>query len=283
MRRLLLLMLAALFVTGSTGSCAVARKPAPPDQPRTVILPESTRVSFDRVDLNQAPDVVRDVARALENTDSSTWVQAGNDIYLLISQGPRTRDYRVEIGEITQRNPRADFSWLDVKGAYAKSGPGQAPAAGPLFTVARVGRLDRPVNGVAFQFTRRGETAAGTTGASPAAPAAPPTPPAARKPVPVEQGEAQINEPAPNREISSPVRVVGRARHPGEEVRVRLVDGDGRVMAEKALSVSRDRFTEFETSLSYSPPASPRPGFVEVLAVTREKETSLARVPVTIK
>lgn len=92
LRKLLLLFTALLMAYGVAG-CAVARKPAPPAQPRTVVVPESTRVSFERVDVARAPDVLKDVAKALENTDASTWVRSGNDIYLLISQGPRTRGY----------------------------------------------------------------------------------------------------------------------------------------------------------------------------------------------
>lgn len=76
---------------------------------------------------------------------------------------------------------------------------------------------------------------------------------------------------------------MGRARHPGGEVRLRLVKQDGHTLSETPVRVSRKRLTDFETSLSYTTPASPQPGFVEVLDVTRDEEKSLVRVPVTIK
>ncbi len=282
MRRSLLLIVSLLLVWGMAG-CAVARKPAPPEQPRTVVIPETTRVSFERVDLARAPDAVKDVAKALENTDASTWVRAGNDLYLLLSMSPRSREYRAEITEIRQRNPRADFSWLDVQVRYARLAPGETAPTAPVFTVVRVGRLDRPVSGVAFEFNR--EKGPGPAPMPPAGPhaAAKRAPAGAPETTPQEGGEARIDEPAPGRETTSPVKVVGRARHPAREVQVRLVEEGGRILAEKTITVGRDTFTDFETSLSYGPPASPKEGFVEIVAFTGGKEQSLARVPVILK
>ncbi|SHJ20771.1 Gmad2 immunoglobulin-like domain-containing protein [Desulfofundulus thermosubterraneus] len=282
MRRSLLLIVSLLLVWGMAG-CAVARKPAPPKQPRTVVIPETTRVSFEQTDLAKAPDAVKDVAKALENTDASTWVRAGNDLYLLFSMSPRNREYRAEVTEIRQRNPRADFSWLDVQVRYTRQDTGQAPPNAPVFTVVRVGRLDRPVSGVAFQFNReKGPGPAPMPAAGPQ-PAVKPAPAESPETAPRVEGEASIDEPAPGQETTSPVKVVGRARHSAGEVRIRLVDEGGTVLSEKTIAVGRESFTDFETSLSYGPPASPKKGFVEIVALTRGKEQSLARVPVTLK
>ncbi|AEG15431.1 Spore germination protein-like Gmad2 [Desulfofundulus kuznetsovii DSM 6115] len=282
MRRSLLLIASLLLIWGMAG-CTVARKPAPPAQPRTVVIPETTRVSFEQTDLAKAPDAVKDVAKALENTDASTWVRAGNDLYLLFSMSPRNREYRAEVTEIRQRNPRADFSWLDVKARYTRYDPGQTASNAPVFTVVRVGRLDRPVSGVAFQFTREKGREPGQMPVAGPQPAAKPAPAGYPEMTPRVEGEASIDEPAPGREITSPVKVVGRARHSAGEVRVRLVDEGGMVLSEKTIAVGRDSFTDFETSLSYGPPASPKKGFVEIVAPVRGKEQSLARVPVTLK
>ncbi|WP_165859309.1 Gmad2 immunoglobulin-like domain-containing protein [Desulfofundulus salinus] len=282
MRSSLLLIVSLLLVWGMAG-CAVARKPAPPEQPRTVVIPETTRVSFEQTDLAKAPDAVKDVAKALENTDASTWVRAGNDLYLLFSMSPRNREYRAEVTEIRQRNPRADFSWLDVQVRYTRQDTGQAPPNAPVFTVVRVGRLDRPVSGVAFQFNReKGPGPAPMPAAGPQ-PAVKPAPAGSPETTLRVEGEASIDEPAPGQETTSPVKVVGRARHSAGEVRVRLVDEGGMVLSEKTIAVGRESFTDFETSLSYGPPASPKRGFVEIVAPARGKEQSLARVPVTLK
>jgi hypothetical protein len=277
LRRLLLIM-AALVLIGGMAGCTAARKPAP-EQPRTVIIPEATRVSFEKIDLAKAPAEVKDVARTLENTDASTWVRANNNLYLLFSTSPRNRMYRAEVTEIQQRNPRADFSWLDVKARYVR----QAAASAPVLTVVRVGKLDRPVNGVAFQFSREKGQQAGQAGGPGPQPAARPAPAGTPEPAAVTGGEAVISEPSPDQETTSPVKVVGKARHSAGEVRVRLVDERGTVLAEKSLSVGKESFTEFETLLSYSPVASPRKGFVEVVAPGQDGEQSLARVPVTMK
>ncbi|MGB9826858.1 MAG: hypothetical protein ACPLRU_09295, partial [Desulfofundulus sp.] len=152
MRRSILLMV-CLFLVGGMFGCTVARKPGPAAKPRTVVVPETTRVSFERIDPARAPQAVKDVARALDDTNASTWVRAGNDIYLLLNTSSHNRGYRAEVTEISQRTPRPEFSWLDVKARYIRQ-TRQAPSNAPVLTVVRVSRLARPVSGVAFQFDR---------------------------------------------------------------------------------------------------------------------------------
>lgn len=272
---LLLVVMAGLLF----GGCTAARKPLPPAQPRTVVVPAEKSITFDRVDLTKAPAEVQDVAKAMENTAGTAWVRAGTDTYLLLSQRPwQAGRLKAEISDVVQRIPRDNFTWLEVKVKYTRQAAVPAASAGPVFTIARVGKLDRTINGVGFTFSRPVP--------GPAVPA-PAGAPSGVRPAPVPPaktaGLAAISAPAAGSTIISPVKVTGQGRHSGGELHISLVDGQGRTLAGAPVKVPADRMGSFETSLHYTAPASPQTGYVEALAVEGGQEKLLSRVQVTIR
>jgi len=100
---LIILTMAALC------SCSPARKLAP-QQNRTILVPEVSRVTFDSLDLKTAPKVIRDVAKVMENQDASVWARTGNTTYLVLSQGDKTNNYDLAVDEILQRIPEQGFT-----------------------------------------------------------------------------------------------------------------------------------------------------------------------------
>ncbi|OAT86446.1 Gmad2 immunoglobulin-like domain-containing protein [Desulfotomaculum copahuensis] len=267
---LLLVVIAGLLF----GGCTAARKPVPPAQPRTVVVPAEKSISFDRVDPAKAPDEVKDVAKAMGNTAGTAWVRTGTDTYLLLNQGPQARRLKAEINDVVQRIPRDNFTWLEVKVKYTRQAAVPAAPAGPVLTIARVGKLDRTINGVGFTFSRPAHVPAAPppSGARPS-----PAPPAATA------GLAAISTPAAGSTITSPVKVSGQGRHPGGELHISLVDGRGHTLAGAPVKVPAGHMGPFETTLHYTAPASPQTGYVEVLAVDGGQEKLLSRVQVTIR
>lgn len=98
-----------------------------------------------------------------------------------------------------------------------------------------------------------------------------------------EGGEAFILRPLAGEEVSNPLWVAGSARHPDREVRVRLVTGEGKVLAERVLRVGGTVLTEFETCLEYGLWAEPVAARLEVVAVRESGYEVLASVPVVLR
>lgn len=268
MKKIVALVLVLLAVA-ALGSCKAARKPEQP-QNKTFIVPEVSRVTFDMVDPKTAPKVVRDIAKTVEDLDATVWAQTGGKAYLVISQGGKTRNYDLEVDEVLQRVPEPGFTWLEVKLAYGKR---KEPRAGgePVITVVRA-----DVNGApqGVGFTSAGPEAAGSTpGARPQAQ----TPPPAQVP----QAGAAVEQPAPNQEITSPVKVQGSASGQGQ-LRVRISTRGGQIVKEEKLSPSPGT-GKFSLEITYSPPEMPTPGEISVIAPGGGDERVLARIPVIIK
>lgn len=255
--------MAALF------SCSPAKKPDP-TRNKTFIVPEVSRVTFDAVDLNSAPGVVRNIAKDIQDRDATTWAQAEGKAYIIVSQGDRTRNYDMKVDEVLQRLPQQGFTWLDVRLSYNRK---KEPRAGgePVLTVVRAD-VNSPPEGVGFTLT--GLEAAGSA----------PGPPPEKTAVPAPQGEgagASIEQPAPNQEITSPVKVRGTAASPGQ-LRVRISTRGGQILKEEKLSASPGTGS-FTADITYSPPEIPVPGEITVISPARGDEKVLARVPVVIK
>lgn len=267
------LMTALLFIIAAVMlcSCSPAKKPLQPPA-RTYIVPEVTRVDFTAVELASAPKVVRDVAKTQENRDSTTWAQAGGNAYLIVSQGEKTGGYDVKIADVLQHLPQEGFSWLDVRVDYSKSSQPKN-GSNPLFTVVKAGVNSTP-GGVGFSITGLDTNgASGTQSVSPSAPSAPP--------VKTEsQAGAAIDKPSPNQEITSPVRIEGKAGGPGQK-RVRISTRGGQIIKEENLQPSAGG--AFSIVVSYSSPELPIPGEISVLSVSGQEETVMARVAVIIK
>jgi hypothetical protein len=98
-----------------------------------------------------------------------------------------------------------------------------------------------------------------------------------------ESTGAEITQPAPNQEVTSPVKVAGKISTPGQKIRLRLVTRNGQVMKEEEMQApGGDGY--FEAALSYNPPSLPKAGMVEVISTDSSgNDKILAQVPVVIK
>ena len=250
-------------------SCSAAKKPAPP-QNKTIIVPEVSRVSFDTVDLKTAPKAVRDIAKLLENQDSTSWVQVGDKAFFIVSSGERARGYDITFDEILKRLPEENFTWIDARLKYKKRT--QPRNAGePYFTVVRAD-IDKAPGGVGFTVT-------GMDIAGPAVN----TPPVKAAPSPSTQGvqpEAVLEQPVANQEITSPLSIKGTAKSAGQK-RVRLSTRGGQIIKEETLATGNGG--SFAASISYSSPAMATPGELAIIEISGKDEKILTRVPVVIK
>lgn len=252
-------------------SCAAAKKPAP-SQNKTIIVPEVSRVSFDTVDLKTAPKAVRDIAKLLENQDSTSWAQVGDKAFFIVSGGERSRGYDISVDEILQRLPEENFTWIDAKLKYKKRA--QLRNSGePFFTVVRADIAKAP-SGVGFTIT-------GTDTAGPAANIPPVrTAPAPSPSTQGAQSGAVLEQPAANQEITSPLKIKGTAKSTGLK-RVRLSTRGGQIIKEEGLATESSG--SFSASLSYSSPEMATPGELAVIEINGKDERILTRVPVVIK
>jgi len=275
------ILLTAALVLAAAG-CSAARKPAPEPQTKTYVVPEVTTVNFDPVKLADCPKVVRDVARSIRDREATTWVQSGNNSYILASTGKGNQNNLLEVDDILQRVPEQNVNWLDVKMKYTKRESGSAGDDSNV-TVARADVKDRP-EGVGFEISREQKT--GTAAQTPAAPARQ-VPEPVKQPQPANQGVvsqgAQITQPSPNQEITSPVKVAGNVSARSDKLRLRIITKSGQIMKETEIAPP-DGGGNFETSMDYNPPSLPRPGMVEIISIDGNGgDRLLARVPVVIK
>ncbi|MFZ5650080.1 MAG: Gmad2 immunoglobulin-like domain-containing protein [Bacillota bacterium] len=253
-------------------SCSPAKKPDPP-QNRTIIVPEVSRVTFDAVDLKNAPKVVRDMAKVLEDQDASAWAMAGGTTYLLFSQGDKTGKYGLTVDEVLQRVPDQGFTWLDVRLKYKKK-DGPDTNDGGSITAVRAEAANPPM-GVGFTIT--GLPAAPPRGA----PTPPPATPPAGQNVQISPGGAVIEQPAPNQMITSPVRVSGAVSPQGQK-RVRISTRGGQIIKEENLPAAPGSGS-FSIDMTYGPPETPAAGEIAIIDTAGADEKVLARVSVLIK
>lgn len=179
MRKILILLL--LLAVSLSAGCP-ARKPAPeqaPD-PKPLVVPETSKVGFSPVDLNKAPDVVKNIASEISKRETATWVQVNGTNYVLVSVGEKAAGSRAEVTDVTQRVPAQDFVWIDVKARYVEAKEG-GDKGGPV-TAITLNLTGRTINGVGFEIAR--EAAAKEAQPAPAAPAPKQTPAPAPKPAP---------------------------------------------------------------------------------------------------
>lgn len=203
MRKFLVLVILVLF--GLTTGCSAARKPAPAPEQKPLVVPETSKVGFSKVDLNKAPDVVKNIAGDLAKRETATWLQANGTSYILISVGENEKKRKAEITEVIQRIPAQDFVWLDVRANYVNAR--EDDQDGPVSVVA-LNLTDRIISGVGFEITRTDTPASKAT----PAPAASPAPTASPAPAPVRTPAPAVPAPAPA--VPSPAPQPGPAATP---------------------------------------------------------------------
>ncbi len=280
MRKYIVWAIMLLMLIAFAG-CAASRKPAPQPQAKTYVVPEVSRVSFDTVNLKDCPKVVRDVAGTIRDRKTNTWVQSGNNAYILASTG-NSKGNNLEVDEILQRVPQQGMNWLDVKLKYSGRAVGQQNGNEDNVKVVRADVSDRP-EGVGFEVV---EPATGeVTRTAPPAPAKQsPAKLGTSHPGPIVVNTgAEITQPASNQEVTSPLKVSGKLKSPSQKIRLRLATRNGQVMKEEELPAPGGDGS-FEATMSYNPPSLPRTGMVEVISVDASgNDQLLARVPVVIK
>jgi len=176
-RRILILFLLVSFCLGA--GCSAARKIEPVPEQKPSVIPETSKVGFSPVDLNKAPDVIKNIASAISDREAATWAQVNGTNYILVSVGKNTAN-KVEISDVIQKVPAQDFIWIEVVGKYTilKEGEKSSPV-----TVISLNLQNKTINGVGFEVTKA--AASGTTQTTPAPAPATPTPaPTPATPVP---------------------------------------------------------------------------------------------------
>ena len=173
MRKVMILMFLVVFCL--VPGCNAARKPAPSPDPKPLVVPETSKVGFSKVDLNKAPDVVKNIAGDLAKRETATWLQVNGTSYILVSTGENEKDRRAEITEVIQKIPAQDFVWLDVRARYV--GVKEDEQDGPISAVT-LNLNDRTISGVGFEITSTDSPAPEAAPAPKATPApkAAPTP-----------------------------------------------------------------------------------------------------------
>ncbi len=170
MRKILILFLLVFFCLGA--GCAAARKVEPTPEQKPSVIPETSKVGFSPVDLNKAPDVIKNIASAISDREAATWAQVNGTNYILVSVGKNTAN-KVEITDVIQKVPAQDFIWIEVVGKYTslKEGEKSSPV-----TVISLNLQNKTINGVGFELTKAAATGATQTTPAPATPTPAPTP-----------------------------------------------------------------------------------------------------------
>lgn len=195
MRKIIIGLLLMLFCL-STAGCP-AQKPVQEPAPKPLVVPETSKVGFSPVDLNNAPDVVKNIASDISKREQATWVQVNGTNYLLASAGEKATS-RVEITDITQKIPAQNFVWLDVKGKH--NSVKEDEKSNPVTVVSLNLANNTTINGVGFEITKQAAEAQATPApATPAPGKTTPATPAPATPAPATPAPAPAPSPTPNK------------------------------------------------------------------------------------
>lgn len=284
MNRLLpaLLSIMMLLLIG----CAKAeQKPTP--KPETVVVPEVSNVPFDLVDLKNAPAVVQKMTMTMEDKEFINWISHNGNGYIILVPDTKNEHSAITIDRIEQRVPDKNYAWLNIKLKYSTAN--DQTRSEPV--IARFDLKNTP-NAVGFQLDRLDLLA-------PAAPSQPPaTSSSSPTPQQVSDGQSsngtssddervelikgpaiKITEPVPGDAVSSPVAVKGQVGMLNGEVRVRLKDANGKVLAEKPVEIKE---RQIETALSFIAPAEQQQGVVEAFLINPNDQTEVSRVSIYV-
>jgi hypothetical protein len=124
------------------------------------VIPETSKLGFSPVDLNKAPDVIKNIASDISKREAATWAQVNGTNYILASVGENTK-YKIEITDVIQKVPAQDFIWIEVKGKYVSLKEGEKNGQ---VTVISLNPPNKAINGAGFEITR-------TAAAAPTTPA----------------------------------------------------------------------------------------------------------------
>ncbi|MHB1125641.1 MAG: Gmad2 immunoglobulin-like domain-containing protein [Bacillota bacterium] len=276
MRKSLAIIAALLMLMA--GGCTVSRKPAPPPGPRTIVVPEVSKVPFTTIQINQAPGLVRDLAKFNEKQETATWVRIGNTIYVLVTRGEKTTGgFSVDLQDVLQRVPDDNRRLIEVMVKYTDPAADQQATqviTHPL-AVARI-KFDGNPDGLSFKFENM-KTAEKT-----------PTPTPAQPPVvggaKTKKPFIRVTQPKLNDTVTSPLQVKGTAAVFEGTVNIQLSDRKGKVLAE-TIATALGIGGPFTGTLNFASPPEPTKGFLEVFSTSPEdgRVENLVVIPVTIQ
>lgn len=260
------ILLAVLVVNG----CAAARKPATPEK---VVVPEVTKIFFEKKDLAQAPPVMRDLAERYDGKEAQLAVLAEGNVWVLVAA--EESDDRLEIEEVTQRIVAEDLTVLEIRLVETEQ-EAQADKTGQNKVEPLLARLNTKTiaGGVIFyieELEKEGERTA-----SPSATAAK----ADKQPAAVQQ-QLMVDLPKANDNVSSPLEVTGKAQAVAGTIKVKLLDSEGNLLAE---TETLPQAGKFRAVLNYEQPQAPAKGRLEVAEVNPKtgKEENAKVIPLTI-
>ncbi|SHF04240.1 Gmad2 immunoglobulin-like domain-containing protein [Desulforamulus putei] len=274
MRKILWLFCLSLIVMIPLG-CAPAKKPEPQPEPRTIVVPDVSRITFETIDYDKAPEIVQVLARTLKDKHFAAWTSVNGRNYVIVSQKNLPLGRGIQITEIERRVPANDFDWINVKLKYLPSVPnlptGQKPD--PEKPVVAAFTIDRPVKALGFEMEREAPQAR--------TPAAPPAPPAApgENTGAAEKG-LKLDSPKPGEQVRSPLQVSGTASGVTGAIRIRVKNAAGLTLAEKPVQINGSRFA---TTMSFSSPSGRERGTVEAFVTGDDGvEKDTVSVPVIL-
>ncbi|RYD02899.1 hypothetical protein N752_22195 [Desulforamulus aquiferis] len=154
MRKFALVMCFLFLISLSIG-CGAARKPEQTEPaPKTIVVPDVSKVSFETIELEKAPEIVRALANNLEESHYATWTAVNGRNYVVISQQNLPVGKGIEIIEIERRIPANDFDWINVRLRYLANVENGEQEGEPKPIVA-VFSLDRAVKAWALKLGGR--------------------------------------------------------------------------------------------------------------------------------
>ncbi|MEG6616276.1 Gmad2 immunoglobulin-like domain-containing protein [Peptococcaceae bacterium 1198_IL3148] len=279
----LMITLAMVLLTGCAGE-----EKKPEMKPETIVVPEVSSIPFDIIELQDAPAVVRKVAKAIEKEESFNWITTNGSGYILIKP-------TVEIERIEQRVPSENYAWINVKLKQAtKTTTDDHDKDEPA--IAEFNLKNTP-NAVGFQFNRAETSATGQQTAvkkteAPVVEKAKvtnqPQPNQATKEVAKnndnddnddKQPAIRITNPMPGDAVSSPISISGQVGFKSADARVRVLNSSGRVLAEKPVAIEDNEFT---TVLSFPPPANQEQGTVEAFLINPKDNSEVSRISIYV-
>ncbi len=271
---LLCLSLAMLLLVSF--GCSTAKKPEPAPKPQTIVVPDVSRISFETIDFDKAPEIVQSLARTLKDSHFATWTTVDNRNYVVVSQKNLPAGNGIQVTEIERRIPANDFDWVNVKLRYLAAAnlptEKKIDTEKPLVVAFTV---DRPVKALGFEIEKEKAPAPITAPITPAKPA----PPQGGTSQPAEKG-LKLDSPKPGQQVKGPLQVSGTANGIQGTVRVRLKDVTGSTLAEKPVSIQNGKFN---TTISFSSPVKEEKASVEAFVVGEGGvEKDMISVPVTL-
>ncbi len=272
----LLLLFAA--VTLVLNACTAAKKPD--TEQRSAVVSEISDIPFETIKLENAPDVVKKKVKLMQDIKSQefiTWSSVGGKGYIIVFPEAFQKNAAVTIDKIEQRVPEQDYAWLNIKLNYAEENSrDDSDEAEPV--VAKFDLKNTP-NAVGFQLSRKNDKPVGKSGDGTNPSAEVQIKPKQDFPEEIEGPVLRITNPMPGDAVQSPVQITGQVGFLNGDLRVRVKNAEGEVLAEKPVEITGDGF---DAAISFTEPLEQQQGFVEAVLINTQDQTETGRVSVAV-